>query len=112
MRAVFIESASEGMCLARAVMNAEGQLLLEAGVILSENHIRFLKSWGIQSIDVDQGDAQEPSDALGSDPRWLKEEERLERVFRDVRDDPLMQEVYEVVRHHIAGRLNARIEEQ
>lgn len=55
MRRLSLESIKPGMKVGRPLRNSNGQILLKAGVILSEKYISRLKLLGLQSIYIDDG---------------------------------------------------------
>jgi len=86
------------MILTAPATNFLGNDLLKSGAILSEKNIVTLKSWGVKSVSV-QGDAGEiaPSgerDHMSSDLIL----EKLERMFSTVKDQPVMQLIYDIAR--------------
>lgn len=55
---ITIDRIKEGMQLSENISNKFGQLLLPANTRLEKKHIKLLKTWGIQSIQVqDEEDA-------------------------------------------------------
>lgn len=51
-----------GMELAEPVKNMYGQMLLSAGTVLLENHIKLFKTWGIQSVTINSAEEEVPAD--------------------------------------------------
>ena len=107
MGTILVEQAKEGMRLSNAVTTARGQLLLDAGSVLSAKHLHMFKTWGVYSLEI-EGTAEISAD-LPSEPAWEKEEARLADLFSGVTDDPLMQEIYEIVRQHLAKRYMSQV---
>ena len=89
------------MVVAQNVTNKHGNTLLAKGSELSEKHITVLKAWGMTEVDVEGVDRAQverekieglPAEAVASIKKELKE------LFPDFGDDPLMQEIYRVVK--------------
>ncbi|GAB6158850.1 HD-GYP domain-containing protein [Desulfotomaculum varum] len=55
MRRVSLQHVKPGMKVGRPVLNSNGQVLLNAGVILNERYIARLKLLGIPSLYIDDG---------------------------------------------------------
>ncbi len=51
-----------GVELAEPVMNLYGQMLLTAGTILMENHLKLFKTWGIHSVIIRSEETVVPAD--------------------------------------------------
>lgn len=51
-----------GMELAESVKNLYGQMLLAAGTVLMENHIKLFKIWGIQAVVINSDEPEVPAD--------------------------------------------------
>jgi hypothetical protein len=90
-----------GMVIAQDVTNQHGNVLLGKGSELSEKHIGILKAWGVTEIDVEGVDrAQVELEEVQGLPTEVVAsiEEELQKLFPDFGDDPLMQEIYRVVK--------------
>jgi hypothetical protein len=55
-----IEALKTGKVLAAPVFNRAGQILLGKGVKISHRHLTILKTWGIQTVSVENGGAEAP----------------------------------------------------
>ena len=64
-RHIHIEKLEPGIVLAVPLMNRYGQVLLQAGSELTVHHLPMLKTWGIKSVLVregENGERPEPSE--------------------------------------------------
>ena len=61
-RLIHIKDFQEGLELSDPIKNKFGQVLLSAGIIIDEKHVKLLKTWGIQTISV-KGDSEIETDA-------------------------------------------------
>lgn len=61
---------TEGMVLAEAILNKQGQILLPGGSLLKERHILMLKTWGITGVVIQGGDNDSDAD---SEPEYSEE---------------------------------------
>ncbi|HBA84565.1 MAG TPA: hypothetical protein DCZ95_10765 [Verrucomicrobia bacterium] len=87
-----------------------GAVLLKAGTLISEAHIRQLQKWNIGSVSIStQADAatDAAADPLASslqhDERYLQEKERIEKLFSTVGEDKQMLFLKASVLKHIEG---------
>ena len=60
MALVEIDSLIPGMKVGKDVVESSGQVLLRTGTEINEKHLRILRSWGVQQVDI-EGD--KPPDA-------------------------------------------------
>ena len=99
MKKVSTNELETGMKLARKVENDKGMVLLPEGIELTEAHIGRLKKWGIEEIFVEGEDEDGGADQVVGD---LKMDDAflsvLDHKFELVKDDPIMQGVYNAVR--------------
>jgi hypothetical protein len=87
MQKIPINLAKPGMVLEKPATSETGQVLLAAGVSLTENHIRILANKGIKSIVV-KGNPLD-LEGLASAPSFEKRIKRMDYLFRH-QDDPFM----------------------
>lgn len=72
-----IEELEEGMVLAEDIKGSQGNLLLTAGVALTEKHIRVMKTWGISLVQI------EGEEELSYTPEQLeKARQQMTKVFK------------------------------
>lgn len=67
VKTVAIDGIESGMILAKPIVNNFGQVLLGSGVTLGEKHVRLLKTWSIEFVDIevtDESDKVDISDEL------------------------------------------------
>lgn len=101
MGLIHVKDIKKGMILACEVSNKHGNTLLEKGDTLSEKHIMLLKSWGITEADIegfDRGQVEERDRETLSTAVAESIEEDIKNLFPDFGDNPLMHELYRVVR--------------
>ena len=101
MGLIHVKDIKKGMILACEVSNKHGNTLLEKGDMLSDRHIMLLKSWGITEADIegfDKGQIEERERETLSTAVVESIEEDLKNLFPDFGDNPLMNELYRVVR--------------
>ena len=61
---IAIDEIEPEMILSAPVINRYGQVLLAAGVTLTERHKTIFKTWGIQSVSVEGEDEEDPDSQL------------------------------------------------
>lgn len=73
MALVDIDSLEPGMKVGRDVVEASGQVLLRTGTEINEKHLRILRSWGVEQVDVEGANRTDPEEALlgRADPALL-----------------------------------------
>jgi len=59
-----IDALQPGMKVGRDVVETSGQILLRAGTEITEQHLRVLRSWGIQTVEIEGARPAEPEDAF------------------------------------------------
>lgn len=64
MAQIDIESLEAGMTLAADVVEATGQVLLRAGTEIETKHLRVLRSWGIEQVEIAGPKPPDPEEAL------------------------------------------------
>ncbi|MCK5707439.1 MAG: hypothetical protein KAI43_07275 [Candidatus Aureabacteria bacterium] len=100
MKKVNTAELEAGMKIAQKVENANGMVLLPEGIVLTEAHIGRLKKWGIESIFV-EGEGEDGGGGGVVPSMELSEEfiKNLDHKFEKVKDDPIMQGIYEAVKN-------------
>lgn len=61
MPKVDVADVEEGMTLASDVVNFNGQMLIPKGAQIVEKHLILLKTWGVEHIEIDQGEEALPA---------------------------------------------------
>jgi hypothetical protein len=101
MGVISVNDLKKGMVLARDVSNKHGNILLGRGDALNDKHIMLLKSWGITEADIEGFNKNQleerEREALSTDT-MASIEENLKDLFPDFGDNPLMEELYRVVK--------------
>ena len=59
MAVVNLEQAHAGMVLANDVKDRRGRLLMPAGRELTEKHMEAFRMWGVTSVEIEGGPAEE-----------------------------------------------------
>lgn len=59
-----IDSLTPGMKVGKDVIEASGQVLLRSGTEITEKHLRVLRSWGIQQVEIEGPKPPDSEDAL------------------------------------------------
>lgn len=92
MRLIVIEELQPGMVLAKPATNPKNQVLLGAGIAVTEKHIEVMRNFGVVEVSV-EGDAP-PEPPI--DPRLLEQiENALRPAFsRTNLKHPAIQEIY------------------
>jgi hypothetical protein len=67
MPRILLKEAQPGMSLAADALNAQQMLLLKKGVLLTEKNLRILKSWGVETISVQQSNPEDTEAPCPSD---------------------------------------------
>lgn len=104
-----VSKLKPGIEVARAVVNLNKTVLLPAGTTLTAEHLRALKTWGIDAIHVlgaEGGSGPHPAEASLA-PRALRAaEERVNRRFKHVTlDNSTAALIRKLAVHRTAARL-------
>ncbi len=100
-----VDSLETGMTVSRDV-DVRGTVLLKAGTLITDAHIRQLQKWGVTTVSISSpqelgGDAI----LLAEDSeRNLQEKQRLEQLFSTTGDDKQMQTLKLCLLRHIEGQ--------
>ncbi|MBN2340207.1 MAG: HDOD domain-containing protein [Deltaproteobacteria bacterium] len=104
-----LESLTPGMTTIADVVNRRGQILIPSGAEISERHMKGLKMWGIESVDIDASDLSDEYLAHDASLRQLPSDgeldEYLKVLFRhnlEQRQHPLVKELWETCRRHFS----------
>ena len=81
-----LDEVRPGMELAEPVLDAGGQVLLPAGIALTEHHLDSLRRRGIDTLSIAQ--ATEPADAAEIARQRERIRARVMHIFRHTADDP------------------------
>lgn len=87
---VHVDNIVNGMRLCRDV-EVRGTILLAAGTVLAEPHVRLLKKWGIHNVGVTEpetpGAPAAATDRKSDDPGVQAELDRIGKLFATGSDD-------------------------
>ena len=103
MQRILVKDAQVGMTLAEDAVNAQQMLLLKKGAPLTEKTLRMFKSWGVETICVQQSTGENPSEEDKLRHHGDVEKNILER-FGDSIEDPVMAEICRVTAEIIHSR--------
>ncbi len=107
MRRILVKDAQVGMTLAQDAVNAQQMLLLKKGASLTEKTLRMFKSWGVETIWVQQSATDEG--IVENDRNHRADvEETLRRRFGDTIENPIMSEMCRVTAEIVSIRSNAQ----
>jgi len=95
-----LDQTQPGETLGRDVLDAQGNCLLAAGAELSANTLALLQRRGIKGVAIVRENTltAEQQEALQQ-----AIEQQLEQRFREVRDDPIMQQLQALLRDYRLG---------
>lgn len=91
MSLLAMDQIEPGMVLDKDALDRNGRVLLRADTELNEKHLRMLKSWGVEHLDI-QGIADENKTQVKYPPAWLDEAEQKsrQRFIHSNSDHPVM----------------------
>jgi len=96
MRRILLKEAGIGMSLAVDAVNTQQMLLLKKGVLLTENNLRMLKSWGVETISVEDSNIEDTEETCLSDNNNDDVEQVILAQFADTIENPIMAEICHV----------------
>ncbi len=105
-----IEQVQPGMTLHSDIHDTSGRLLTKADTVLTEKHIKTLKTWGVTQAqikdDKEQSEAQTPDQIIPSDAEIEQAKEMASYLFSQTnRDHPVMQQLLSISVQQIVIRL-------
>lgn len=91
-----LDQITAGMRLARDIHDPHGCILVRAGVLITDRHVRAFKSWGIQDIPIESDETSKP--IPDRDPAVIAElRELLDAQFSlSNPDHPAVQALYQI----------------
>ncbi len=108
------EQLQPGMELHSDVLDASGRLLAKADTVLTEKHIKVLKTWGILHAQIKDGNEPEEPETETPPPSAeilaLAAEQATGLFSHSNRQHPAMQVLYDISVQRIAIKLNSRKE--
>jgi hypothetical protein len=93
MPRILLKEAQPGMSLAADALNAQQMLLLKKGVLLTEKSLSILKSWGVETIAVEDSN---PENTEATSPPANNSDDIEHAIlsqFGDTTDNPIMAEI-------------------
>ena len=108
MARVKTKSLKPGMVLAEDLIHSNGRFLLAKGVVLEPSHLRILKIWGIEKLEIQdspEGAQEEPVEKI--DPAILQQAEELtQKKFSPTNlDHPFLQEIFPICAQRLARQM-------
>ena len=105
MQTKTIDEIAAGDVLATDLTNSQGATLVKAGVRIGESHMRMLRMWGIESVEIADaetggGGAVEPTEKLLD-----QAEAEIKERFSDSLDNEVMAEILRVAVELRAARI-------
>jgi len=91
-----IDDLKVGMVLAEDLLNKHGNILIKKGNTLSEQNIMPLKAWGVTDVNVQGVDQEEIQNMPAEVIDYIENDLRL--VFPHIGGDPIMEEIYRVIK--------------
>ncbi len=108
MARVKTKALKPGMVLAEDLVHSNGRFLLAKGVVLEPSHLRVLKIWGIERVEIQDspGDAQEEA-VEKIDPAVLHRAEEISREKFSLTnlEHPFLQEIFPICTRRLARRM-------
>jgi hypothetical protein len=96
MPRILLKEAQAGMYLAADALNAQQMLLLKKGVILTEKNLTILKSWGVETIAVEDSNPEYSEATCPPDNDREDVEQSILAQFGATTDNPIMAEICRV----------------
>lgn len=106
-KVISVDDIQEGMINAEPIVNRYGQTLLAAGVVLTQQHATFLKTWNIRTIKVSAGAEEEENSEISEEMRQLVLEKIGKRTTWRPRI-PIEEDLFRVAVIHHAKRMSKK----
>ena len=99
MPSLRIEELKPGMILHAPVCNLDRQLLLGAGAVVSERHVRLFQTWGIAAVEVRAAEMPAIAGEAPLDPQAAERADRdvCQVLVHQVMDSPLLRELRRIL---------------
>ncbi|HOM04998.1 MAG TPA: hypothetical protein PLU67_05820 [Candidatus Kapabacteria bacterium] len=104
-KVIAVEDIQDGMIIAEPIVNRYGQVLLAAGVVLSQQHSTFLKTWNIRTIKVTAGAEDEETSEISEEMRKQILESIAQRTSWTPRI-PIEEDLFKVAVYHLAKKMS------
>jgi len=106
-----IDALQPGMKVGRDVVEASGQVLLRAGTEITEKHLRVLRSWGVQTVEIEgerPPDPEETSLARADPATFDRAQAAVNERFRCA--DPAHPAIAELMRLAVLAEVRIQLE--
>ena len=103
MPRISLKEIEKGMVLSGDVTSNNGNVLLKAGVELTDKHIKILKTWGVTHIEIEGEDSSTPlHEIIAAHPEYLEEaNDAAKTLFRNTNiEHPFFVELIELWSQH------------
>ncbi|VAX14501.1 hypothetical protein MNBD_GAMMA24-879 [hydrothermal vent metagenome] len=101
MEKILVDNAEAGMELDADVVDRQGRVLLKAGVILNEKHLRVFNTWGILEISIKSGvEIEEPK--KNYPPELIEKANQLAKIHFQHNDinHPVIKSLFDYWQNH------------
>ncbi|NOZ38329.1 MAG: hypothetical protein GXP11_09770 [Gammaproteobacteria bacterium] len=96
MEKILLDNVETGMELDADVVDQQGRVLLKAGVILNEKHLRVFNTWGILEISI-KGGVESKEEKKNYPPELIEEANQLAKIHFQHNDisHPVIKELFD-----------------
>jgi len=96
-----------GQTLAEDVRNAQGDLLVKKGVVLTERHMRLLKMWNVAAVQVESASPRAAEPTREQTEYLDRAEAELKAHFGDSLENEVMAEIFRIAVEQRAAQMAA-----
>lgn len=94
-----------GMVLSKNINDSSGRLLLHAHTVLTDKHVRILRTWGVYQVDITSISGAETPDPTNHEEITLSAQAKLDSIFSAANlDHSAMQAIYQLALNRITQR--------
>lgn len=104
-KVISVDEIQDGMIIAEPIVNRYGQVLLASGVVLSQQHATFLKTWNVRTIKVTAGAEEEETSEISEEMRQQILESIAQRTSWKPRI-PIEEDLFKVAVFHLAKTMS------
>lgn len=96
MPKILLDNVETGMELNSDVVDRQGRILLKAGVILTEKHLRVFHTWGVLEVEI-KGEVEPEEVKIIYPPELIEEATQLAKIHFQHNDinHPVIKKLFE-----------------
>ena len=103
-----VDDVKVGLVLSKAVLNAQGGMLINKGTPLAENHIRLLRVWGVKEVFVVS--PEDDKNKVNVEKEVQNASKEIDDMFKGTAADPVMTIIKNIAKKQLRGDIEESLE--